>query len=370
MIQNSMSNIKAVAFHAINYSKRCMSARVSSRWGISFPNSIYIIPDCSCNSHCSICHSWKIKSVTLPFPTWKACIDDIADNISPYIKINISGGEVLLPGLSKELVVYAVKRLPYTGITTNGYIVDKTLAESLIALGYSNINVSFDGTKPETVVRMRGREDAYEKTSNAIRMLVEAKKHQHARTKIIIKTVIAGPNFQEIPSLVRWVETIGADGIYLQPIQPIFLSGQTLEQLKQTPLWVQDGQRVQAEKVISTLIKMKGTGCHIINDNSNLHSLFRYFELGLTNNETDHRRGCEVDLDSLFIMPDGNVHFCMEFPSIGNIKNQSITDILHLKSTGLQRSQIRQCCKECLTTCFFHKSLIQRITLFLQMLRK
>jgi len=359
--------IFALLFHGINYCKRNIYIRTGWSYFTPFPNTLYIIPDLRCNSRCSICYAWKKKPVVIPLSTWETCFSDIARYMSPFIKINISGGEVLLPGLSKDLLFYVAKKFPFAGITTNGYCMTPQLAEKLIKAKFSNINVSLDGMSEKTVMQIRGRNDAYMKTTQAIQILLRERDCQHAKTKIIIKTVITGINIVEIPSLISWVKQIGADGIYFQPIQPIFSSFQTMSELKRTSMWIGKHQKKIAMQVLEKIIQLKKTAFPILNDTSSLEDFYEYFELKKEKKTCVKSTGCHIDLDSLFISPNGDVHFCLDFPPIGNITKQSIVDIVHSAKAYTQRNHIRVCSKTCVTTCAVEKNLLQRIRLFFRL---
>jgi len=313
-----------------------------------------------------MCLSWLNKTKGLSFKAWKKAINNIYKDWGRYLKINISGGEVLLPGTMKKTIAYSVRKLPYTGITSNGFLVNKKVARWLISKNFSNINISFDGYTKKTVNLIRGRPFAYDKTRSAIKYLVDEKKRQKSKTRIVVKTIIMGLNYKELPNLVGWVKDIGADGIYFQPIQPIYDSKQTFNQLKKSSLWIRQNNRKKAAKVINELIKMKRLNYPILNDYDNLKLVKEYFEINPKKN-SKKIHSCFIDLESIFIFDDGKVYFCPSFPSIGNIKNRSLNNIINSDVACRQRSLIRSCKKinSCLSTCVSRKSLLQQLKLFL-----
>jgi len=363
----NLTKIKASLFHAINYLKKTVFVYTKLKIFTPKPQSIYLAPGAKCNSRCIMCLSWLKKTKTIPFRKWKIFIDNIYEDWSRYLKINISGGEVLLPGPMKKVVDYSVEKLPYTGITSNGFLIDKKMAQSLISKKFSNINISIDGNTDKTVNLIRGRPYAFIKSRSAISFLVKEKKKQNSLTKIIIKTIIMGLNFNELPALVRWVKSIGADGIYFQPIVPIYDSQQTLSQLKKTSLWIQPQNQKKLIAVINKLAKMKSLDYPILNDYDNLELIKKYF-CNNTNNIIKLNRSCTIDLTTLFIGDNGNIYFCTAFPPIGNIKNKkSLNEIITSDVAFQQRKKIRSCpmVNQCLSTCAVQKNLFQQIKLFL-----
>jgi len=364
MISNKFK-LRASLFHIINYIKKEAFTAIPLSIFTPNPNNIYFIPGTRCNSHCIMCLNWLIRPKHSPFKIWKKTVNDIK-KISPYIKVNISGGEVLLPGVMKKTIEYSIKKLPYTGITTNGLLIDKKLAKKLIQKKFSNINISLDGIKASTVNLIRGRPFAFNKTKQAIICLAEERKKQRSNTKIIVKTIVMALNYQELPDLVTWLQNQKIDGVYFQPIEPIYASKQTYEQLKASSLWLKDGDKKSYSSIINKLMKMKKEGSPILNDFENLRLLKEYF-FPKTTAIQPPPSVCHVDLESLIIKENGDVFFCTYFPEIGNLRNSSLNSIIHSKKAFEQRHLIRSCknTNTCLSTCLYNKSLIQKLKLFL-----
>lgn len=354
------TKLSAGAFHLTNYLKKQLYLKTSLYFLTPAPQSIYLIPGTKCNSHCIMCLNWLNKTKQIPFNIWKKVIDDIKE-INQYIKINVSGGEIIMPGPMQQTALYSADKLLYTGITSNGFLIDKKMAKSLISKNFSNINISFDGITKKTVNLIRGQPFAYDKTKKAIVFLINERNRQKSKTKIIIKTIVMGLNFKELPKLVQWSKKIKADGIYFQPIGPIFGSNQLIEELKKTRLWV------KKVEVMHKLIQMKKDGYPILNDFEHLNSIINYFgskksEIKTLNNY------CDIDTTSLFIVANGDVHFCLDsFPPIGNITKNSLKEIINSKRAKNQRILIRKCrrASQCLSTCLYKKTILQQAKMFL-----
>lgn len=360
--------IKSVFWHGKNYLKKSIYSVTPLKWFTPIPSNIYIIPSQRCNAKCIMCLNWKEKEpLELPIELWKKAIDELA-HIAPYSKVNISGGEILLPGLLRDIAFYAVKKLPFTGIVTNGFLLDTKMAKELIAAKFSNINISVDGNTEKTVNTIRGREYAFKTTLHAMELLAKEIKKTKSHTKVIIKPIVMGLNFPELPDLVRKVHSLGLDGVYFQPIEPIYNSKQTFTELKKSALWIQEKNKPKALQVVNELIEMKKTGFPIINEIANLEELKAYFELE-EKTKSNQQMNCTIDLSNLFILQDGNISFCGSFPAIGNIKNGHIQKALLSPFADLMRKRIRNCGKvnTCMSTCKVSKSLFQQAKLFLML---
>lgn len=363
-------SIRALCWHGINFIKKNIYSIVPLRMLCPLPTNIYIVPSQRCNAKCIMCLNWMEKNPKeLSLNTWKKTIDELAD-IAPYSKINMSGGEILLPGLLHDIAFYAVKKLPYTGIVTNGFLLDKKMIKKVIAAGFSNINVSIDGNTEKTVNMIRGREYAYTRTLTAVEALVKEIKRTKSHTKVFIKPIVMGINFHELPDLVRTAQRIGLDGVYFQPIEPIYNSKQTFIELKKSSLWIQEEDRSRAEMTINTLIDMKKKGYPIVNEIENLKELKDYFELENNSKKVKkYQKKCEIDLSNIFLLSQGEISFCGTFPPIGNMQKTSIKKALLSPFSQIMRKRIRSCGKitTCMSTCKTSKSIFQQVKLFMML---
>ncbi|MCX6732994.1 MAG: radical SAM protein [Candidatus Roizmanbacteria bacterium] len=363
-------NMKLLVWHGTNYIKKVLYSVIPLKIFIPIPSNIYIVPSKRCNAKCIMCLNWREKNPKeLSLKIWKKTIDELA-RIAPYSKVNISGGEILLPGLLREIAFYAVKKLPYTGIVTNGFLLDKKMVKKVVAAGFSNVNISVDGNTEKTVNMIRGREYAFKTSLLAMELLTKEIKKSKSHTKVIIKPIVMGLNFHELPDLVCKAKKIGLQGVYFQPIEPIYNSKQTFEELKKSALWIQQKDKVKALDIINKLIKMKKEGYPIINEVSNLEELKDYFEL----RERDQKvqlKHCEIDLANLFLLFNGDITFCGSFPAIGNIRRTQIQDTLTSPFAQLLRRRIRNCGKidVCKSTCKINKSIFQQARLFFMLNR-
>jgi len=177
-----------------------------------------------------------------------------------------------------------------------------------------------------------------------------------------------GLNFRELPDLVRKLQKMKVDGIYFQPIEPIYNSRQTFPELKKSALWIPPKDKNEALRIVNELIALKQAGAPIINEKSNLEDLKDYFELR-SEDKRIHPKKCEIDLSNLFLVPDGSISFCGTYPAIGNIKKDRIYAALSSPFATFLRKRIRNCgmIKTCMSTCKINKSLFQQARMFLML---
>lgn len=127
-----------------------------------------------CNMNCRHCGSdcTMMPGVKdMPAEDFLKVIDSLIPHVNPNETfIIITGGEALLRTdlESVGLELYR-KGFPW-GIVSNGYLLDKTRLESLIASGMHSITISIDGLE-ESHNWMRRTPQAFEKAMEAVRLL-------------------------------------------------------------------------------------------------------------------------------------------------------------------------------------------------------
>jgi len=305
-----------------------------------------------------MCFIWAQKDPELPFSEWKLVVDRVVEWCGPAAKINITGGEVLESPMSVKVLEYAASKSFMTGLTTNGYRVDKKWAEKLMKLNLSNINVSLDGTTPKTVNFIRGHDDFYDRTVAGIKNLIEARKKTGAKTKIIIKTLILSHNLDEVVGVAKKVLAMGADSIYYQPTYGPLEGKWSESQFKASHLWPSEAQHPLINKVFDELIEMKKKGVSIVNSLTHLNGMRDYL-LGRHVNNTG-KGSCDLDLTTMMFKQRGQIHFCDLYAKIGSfpdLKNKKLSQLVREKEVWKLRKVMRTCGKNCLSPCFSKKTM-------------
>lgn len=327
------------------------------------PINFYVVPTLKCNARCKMCFIWAQKDPELPFKYWKNVIDQIIEWCGSAAKINIAGGEILYSKMALRLLRYSAKKSFMTGLTSNGYLIDKRMSKKLIDLNLANINISLDGINDETVNFLRGRNDFFKRTLNAIKFLVEEKNRKKSSTKIIIKTTIMGPNFKEAYGVAEMALRLGADNIYFQPVLPPFEGDWSEDQLKSSFLWPSLSND-EVEREFHKLIEFKKKNGFILNSNLNLRNIMNYLQGNPTGNNKPY---CDIDLTTLFFEPRGAIRFCSYYQQLGNIKeleNIKIKEMIERSPVPKLRKIMRKCGKNCLATCFSNKSFADYLSIF------
>lgn len=123
-----------------------------------------------CNFRCQHCYTRSGAGEfgeTLLTPEDVKRLADQADELGVY-EIDIQGGEpLLLPNLFELLEKIDTSRF-YVYITTNGWLLDETMAKRLAKAGVDRVSVSIDSFVPQKHDEFRGMQGAYQQAIKAL----------------------------------------------------------------------------------------------------------------------------------------------------------------------------------------------------------
>lgn len=160
-----------------------------------------------CNARCEHCGSScgnKVVTDEIEAEYLKKALKEIADKYKASdILLNVTGGEPLLRKDLFELMEYATNLGFGWGITTNGMLIDKKMAEKLEKYKLDTISISIDGLK-ETHESFRKVPNSFEKIINAIKLLQKNKYLQCLQ----ITTVANKKNFHELEDLYKLMQDL------------------------------------------------------------------------------------------------------------------------------------------------------------------
>lgn len=175
---------------------------------IALPRVIRIEPSASCNLSCIHCPTGLgmgpcgIMSMET-FNRALSIIEPIKESVSVVVMYH--GGEPLI-NPNFEQMVLAVKSIgvKYVKTVTNGMLLNKRRAESLMASGIDAIEISLDGVTIEENGRLRRGAD-FSIISENIEFLCKLKREEMSNLEIIISSV-------QVPSCSKSCELLGTPG--------------------------------------------------------------------------------------------------------------------------------------------------------------
>ncbi|AKB25719.1 radical SAM domain protein [Methanosarcina sp. MTP4] len=153
-----------------------------------------------CNLKCVHCYA-QAKDVEfkdeLSTEEGKALIDDLAAFGSPVMLF--SGGEPTMRKDLPELAAYAREKGMRAVISTNGTLIDKSLAKKLKEVGLSYVGISFDGVR-ETNDKFRGVKGAFDAALEGLHNC------QAEGIKVGLRFTINKQNVRDIPAIFDLLE--------------------------------------------------------------------------------------------------------------------------------------------------------------------
>lgn len=173
--------------------------------------------------------------------------------------LGITGGEPLLCPDTLHILRYAKARGLLTHLSTNGLLVDETMARDLLDTGVDAIGISVDGLDAETHDRMRGMPGAFDKALQALGLL--ARLRGPSGPRLIVVCVLCEGNLKQIPHIAEMVLSKGADYFNVMPqhrSDPGVASWQSGDHLK-LPMELYH----EADLVLDDLLRMRKQTGHI-----------------------------------------------------------------------------------------------------------
>jgi 12,18-didecarboxysiroheme deacetylase len=153
-----------------------------------------------CNLKCVHCYAHareEPQANELTTGQGKAVLDDLAQFGVPVVLF--SGGEPLVRKDLPELAAYAVDKGMRAVISTNGTLINRSIARTLKEIGLSYVGISLDGMQ-EINDRFRGVSGAFASALDGIRNC------QEAGIKVGLRFTVNKFNVKEIPFIFKLIE--------------------------------------------------------------------------------------------------------------------------------------------------------------------
>ncbi len=172
-----------------------------------------------CNERCLHCGSrcGELSSELLRVEDYKLFLDKIkADFGTEGLQLCVTGGEPLLRPDFFEIMGYAHSLGFHWGMTSNGTLIDETVAKQLQECGMSTISISVDGLT-ETHDWFRQTPGGYRAAMNGVEALLSNGSFEHVQ----ITTVVHRKNIGELEELYRILQDVDIDSWRVIGLEPI-----------------------------------------------------------------------------------------------------------------------------------------------------
>lgn len=290
-----------------------------------------------CNARCAHCDIWKTdyEGAELTTKEIRRLYVQLRSWLGP-VNFVMTGGEALLRPDAVELARHAADLGFLVEFLSNGYLLESA-AEELACSGLNRVTISFDGTRPETLNTVRGRDDFFERTVSGVQKLVKQRAATGADFRIWLKTVVMRGNLAELADISRLAASLGVEVCY-QPIEQNYAQKYDSQWYEASDLWIEDSGKAAA--AIDELARLKGDGLPIVNTESNLKVMSDYFRipaemmLKVRAHVSEDKAAIPVCGVGYFeILPWGGVKICGEGEEIGNCRDMSPREIWRRRAT-------------------------------------
>jgi heme d1 biosynthesis radical SAM protein NirJ len=162
-----------------------------------------------CNLTCLHCYSIS-ADVDFPGELSTAEVFAVMDDLKAFgvPVLILSGGEPLLRPDLFRIAVRAKAMGFYTGLSTNGTLIDATMADRIAAVGFDYVGVSLDGLR-DTHDRFRRMPGAFDRSLAGVRLA------RDRGVKVGLRFTLTEQNARDLPALIALAEAEGVEKFYL-----------------------------------------------------------------------------------------------------------------------------------------------------------
>lgn len=286
--------------------------------------------------------------------------------------LSFSGGEPLIRDDFYEVAKRTSKHKLLCTLSTNGTMIDQSVAKDIAAAGVTGISISLDSYSSSFHDELRGLKGAHSKALKGIEACSEIDQFK----ELIIAVTLTNRNLKEIPKLIDLASEIGATRIYVSRILPVG-RGTALSHLNVDPVERKLVLRDLAESFVRYAKTGKGVAvmtrgmtyfapqCAMLSNyeifpiseivvgfeqrhkeilGSSAKKIFRQF--------AEYAGGCATGLTYCGLSPEGDILLCAPATHVhlGNILKNGLEDIWinnPVLCTVRNRSQIKGKCSKC-----------------------
>lgn len=362
-----MPEIKRMASQFVKglpYLKKEIEREISMRTGyvLSAPTTYYVIFSGRCNLACTFCEIYKMPEPSLTGEEVFRVIREAKELSNRGFNISLSGGE---PTIFKPL--YDCLQLAHEsgvnfGFTTNGLAFTKENVRRMLSFDPFNINVSLESVDPAINEALRPFKNGTHRTLEGIENLLEEKERVGSRVSIIVKPTIMEQNYRKLPDLVRYFGRHSKVQVNFQPYV-----GHVGDRH-----WVADFPSLRS--VLDEILALQADGYSVVGNAHVFDGFYEYLQNPPIQGHLRHldlngeKRNCDIGLRTMSIFPNGDVFFC-DFlgKPIGNIHQNSLSEIFHGEMARRQRKQMIYCDIDCQQTCKRKTPLLVKARSFMRM---
>jgi Predicted Fe-S oxidoreductases len=257
-----------------------------------------------------MCHVWANESSQdeLSFEEIKNIIDQAVAWGIP--EINLCGGEPLLSPVCFPVIQYAKEKGMKVILTSNGTVINETIAKKIVDLKVDVVCVSLDGATAATHDTLRGLEGAYEKILRGIGLISQYRKDGFP-VRVLILT-LHNENLDEVVDYIYLAKKLNIDALYITSL--VLDNVKLYEHKEESPLWIKGDRLKKLDEVVDTLVSLEKEYYGFGYPSFNL--IKKYFRGEVIEKDWV----CFAGFRRFVVCPDGNIMMCGEI--IGHVRQE------------------------------------------------
>jgi len=292
---------------------------------------VILMPHSACNCQCVMCDIWKDNKNLKQLNE-----EDIIGLLATLKKFGtrevvMSGGEALLnPGFFKFCEILHRQNIKISLLSTG--LALKRNAEQLL-LWVDNIIVSLDGNE-ETHDHIRNIPYAFQKLKEGVQYI----KNIEPEFQITGRTVIHKLNFRHWNAIIDSAKEIGLDQVSFLPADVsshAFNREIVWNESRQQEILLEESELPELKNIIEKIIEdyYSDFESHFVAESPvKLRKVYDYYAAFYSLNPFPYKK-CNAPWVSTVIEADGTVRPCFFHPPIGNIRNNSLEEILNSRDS-------------------------------------
>ena len=322
---------------------------------------VILMPHSRCNCRCVMCDIWKGNNNVNQLA--EKDISDLLDSLRKFKTkvIVMSGGEALMhPNFFRLCKIIKSRKIKITLLSTG--LLLKKYASEIINLT-DEVIVSLDGSR-EIHDKIRNIPNAYDK----LKVGVQELRKFNQKYRVTARCVIQKENFRDFPNIVDAAKEVGLDQI------SFLVADVTTDAFNRPDLW--EEQKVNEVKlsadelddfnnVIESLIVTHSEDFNtrfIAESPDKIRRFYNYYAAYYNKSEFPEM-SCNAPWVSTVIEADGKVRPCFFHDSIGNIKENSLANILNSANSITFRKNLNvktnPICEKCV--CYLNLSAFTKL---------
>ncbi len=310
---------------------------------------LILMPHSSCNCRCIMCDIWKDNKRVKQLAE-----EDIRPILSSLRTLGtkqvlMSGGEALLHSRFFQLCQLLKEEDVHISLHTTGLLLKKH-ADKIIEW-VDDVIVSLDGDEPGHD-HIRNITGAYSKLAEGVQWIKSLQPYY----RITARTVIHKLNFRSWPAIVRTAKATGLDQISFLPADTssqAFNREVPWAEERQAEVAISRDELPELKKVLEELIiefNSDFSSRFIAESPGKLMNIYHYYKAMQGEGDFPYKK-CNAPWVSAVIEADGNVRPCFFHDAIGDLRTQSLIEILNGKKGMDFRRQLdmetNEICKRC-----------------------